>query len=173
MKVFYIYIDKFKKNFSKEALIDCTDIKLKTEKRFYEYTAGRFLVTNIAKRIYNCNDTKIILTPDGKPFFKNWDICFSLSHSKNIVIACFDKDPCGIDIEYMKRRNLKELSSYYKKDFNTTEDFYKFWTLNEAIFKIGSNYKDSFSLILDNQYFVNIVSLNRIKKPIISEEFII
>lgn len=124
------------KTHAKDFLFPYADTEIKAEKRFYEYTIGRYLVKHVAQKYYNIDKTEIIKNENGKPIFKNSDLHFSISHSKNIVIACFDKYPCGIDIEYMKDRNIQKLSEYFDKNFETLEDFYKFWTTKEAKYKL-------------------------------------
>lgn len=158
MQVFYIEIDKFLKTHQKDFLIPYADIEIKTQKRFREYAIGRYLVTRIAKEFYKIKDTQIIKNETGKPVFKNANLHFSISHSKNIVIACFDKSPCGIDIEYIKERDLKELSKYFDKNFETTEDFYKFWTTKEATFKSNNAHYFTHSYFDIKNYCLSISS---------------
>ena len=52
MKVFYIDISKFKKKYSKDFLLQYADREFKTEKRFYEYAIGRYLVKLVAQKYY-------------------------------------------------------------------------------------------------------------------------
>ena len=162
MKIFYINIEEFKKKYDKNFLALYADIELKTEKRFYEYTIGRYLIKNIAKQYYEINDTEIIINENGKPSFANSNLHFSLSHSKNIVIACFDEYPCGIDIEYVKEKDLTKLSKYFKKDFETLEDFYKYWTQREAQYKLDKPAKSVYSANFKNNYYLTIVSNSNI-----------
>ena len=162
MKIFYIDIEKAKKIIGKKKLCQYADIELKTEKRFYEYTLGRYLIKNVAKKNYNIDD-EIIINKNGKPEFKNGEIYFSLSHSKNFIVACFDKNPCGIDIEFMKKRNLKELSEYYRQNFETIEDFYNVWTMNEAEYKLGQKAK-FYKIFKIENYCLAAVSSKRLNK---------
>ena len=161
MKVFYINIDEFKTLYPKDFLTPFADIGIKTEKRFFEYTLGRYLVTKIAKEKFNFENPEIITDNKGKPFFKNSELHFSISHSKNMVGVVMDKAPCGIDIEFEKPRNLKKLSKYFNQKFETLEDFYKFWTFKEAVYKINDKIYDKyFSKFGD--YYITIVSNHKI-----------
>lgn len=160
MKIYYIEIDKFKEKYDKLFLKQFCDKEFKNEKRFFEYSIGRFLVKSVAKEIYGIKDTTIVLK-NSKPIFQNADLFFNISHSNNIVIACFDKFPCGIDIEFAKNKDLERLSKYFNQDFKTQEDFYKFWTLKEASYKLGTTIKDSYHTKLDN-YYICITSNNKI-----------
>lgn len=163
MRIFYIEIDKFKQHHSKEFLKSFIGDKvLKTEKRFYEYSIGRYIVKRIAKRFYNIKNPQIVTNELGKPMLKNEDLYFSISHSKNIVIACFDKSPCGIDVEYMKNFDLEKLSKYFNQEFEDLEGFYKFWTKQESEFKLGEKVSDIYTCILNSEYFVSVVSSSKI-----------
>ena len=158
MNVFYIEIDKFKNTHSKDFLTSYADKELKTDKRFYEYTLGRYLIKKVAKEYYDIADTSIIINKSGKPLFKHSSICFSLTHTKNIVMVCFDKYNCGIDLEYGKNRNLKYLSKYFGERFNTSEDFYKFWTLKEASLKLADTIVYQHFQQFYKDYYLTVVS---------------
>ncbi|MBQ7450570.1 hypothetical protein IJS77_04065 [bacterium] len=172
MKIFYIDIEETKKKISKTELNKYADIELKSEKRFFEYTLGRFLVKNVAKNIYNIDD-EIILNQSGKPQFKNNGIYFSISHTKGLVAVCFDETPCGIDIEFMKERNLKEVSKYYGIKFDNIEKFYKFWTKQEAVYKLNDDVKDFYSEKFLDKYYLTVVSGKKFSHKIITKKLII
>ena len=158
MEAFYIDINEFKKSHNKDFLNQYADIKLNTQKRFFEYTIGRYLIKTVAKQKYKIEDTEIILNEKSKPIFKNAELFFNISHSKDIIIACFDKNPCGIDIEYNKRRDLKKLSKHFNKIFNNEEEFYKFWTYKEASYKLQENPIGSYFSKFKDDYYLTIVS---------------
>lgn len=160
MKIFYINIDKFKKLHNKDFLIPYADREFENDKRFYEYTIGRYLVKNVAKQYFNVADTEIITTP--KPVFKNSNLNFSISHSKYFVIACFSQYPCGIDIEFIKQRNLVKLSKYFRQNFKDLDDFYKYWTYKEAAYKLSSPIKDFRFYKFDVNYYVTVTSIQKI-----------
>ncbi|MCR5261981.1 MAG: hypothetical protein K6C94_09115 [Candidatus Gastranaerophilales bacterium] len=163
MNVFYIKQDEFKKFYDKDFAKQYADKEFKTEKRFYEYTIGRYLVKKAAKEFYNLSDTEIILQNNGKPVLKNSNLCFNISHSKNIVSVCFDENPCGLDIEYIKERDLNRFSDYYKQNFETLDGFYKFWTFKEAAYKLDADVKDTYSCKFEMQYFLTVASVNKIE----------
>ena len=87
MDIYYSYISKLKRQYDKNFFIKYADIELKTEKRFYEYTIGRYIVKNTAEKFYNTADTSICINDNGKPEFSNADLNFSISHSKDIVMV--------------------------------------------------------------------------------------
>ena len=171
MEIYYIDIEEIKKLYDKNFLAQYCDKNIKFDKRFYEYSIGRYLVKKVAKTYYNVVDTEIITIANGKPVFKNSKVHFSITHSKNIVMACFDQNPCGIDIEYIKNRNLEKLSKHYMCEFNDTEEFYRFWTQKEALYKADSHAENIyFSKILNDFYMTvvyngekkNVIKINKI-----------
>ena len=158
MNIYYIDIKKFKQNHDRKFISRYADKEFKNEKRFYEYAIGRYLVKSVAKKFYKVEDCEIIINDNSKPIFKNSDLNFSLSHSKDYAVACFDINQCGIDIEFIKDRNFKKISQYYGENIETSEEFYQYWTLKEASYKLGQKVKDSFSTIFKNNYYLTIVS---------------
>lgn len=165
MKVFYIDTDEFKDKYDKEFLKQYADVELKTDKRFYEYTIGRFLVKTVAEQIYCVKDSEIIKDNSGKPVFKNGEICFNLSHSDKYVVACFDAKPCGLDIERIKERDLDKLSKYYDRAFGGLDDFYKFWTEKESTYKLGTDVKAKYTTKFMTDYYMTITSSENIPLP--------
>ena len=172
MEVFYIDIEEFKKKHGKEFLLPYADKEFKIEKRFYEYSIGRYLIKTVGEKLYNIKNTEILINEKGKPFFKNNEIFFSLTHSKNIVMACFDKNMCGIDLEYIKERNIEKLSKYYNTEFNNLEDFYKYWTLKEAEYKLDKKAKTIYSSFFNKKYYLTVVSDSIFEKNIVVKNFI-
>lgn len=166
MEVYYINIEEFKKSHSKSFLTQYCDKNIKIEKRFYEYSIGRYLVKEIAKKYYNLSDTEIITIENGKPIFKNSKLHFSISHSKNFVTVCFAKFPCAIDIEYIKNRNLDKLSKHFGCEFIDLEDFYKFWTRKEALYKLNTSAENIYCTKFENEYFLTIAYKGKLDRNI-------
>lgn len=87
--------------------------------------------------------------PEGRPIFKNSDLYFSSSHSKDIVVTAVDNKNIGIDIEKVREINLDlvkkvctQREEEYVKAANTILDqtirFLEIWTAKEAYFKFCS-----------------------------------
>lgn len=97
-------------------------------------------------------DVVISRTEYGKPYIKNLNIEFNISHSYNMVACAIDKRPVGIDIEKIRPLNLA-ISKYFCnaddmlyifdhipriEDFYYTENieilkrFFEVWTKKEA-----------------------------------------
>lgn len=110
------------------------DSVYKSEKRNIEYQIGRFLTKYVAKNVFNLLDTDIDVL-DKKPMFAHSNLRFSISHSDEYVVVAFSQKEIGLDVEKFKERNLEKFSKYFKKEFKTQEEFYKYWTIYEAKYK--------------------------------------
>ena len=52
---------------------------------------------------WSCKLPEIALTAGGKPFFPSRpDLCFSLSHTKTVVLAAVSSFPIGADVEFRR-----------------------------------------------------------------------
>src|SRR5574344_1223056 len=105
----------------------------KNEKRNQEYILGRFLAKFGAKILYKAKDLEIV--EDKKPKFKDIDIVFSISHSKDFIAVAFDKKNIGVDIEIMRNRDFKSIAEHLKIPFTIKKSFYQYWTTYEAQYK--------------------------------------
>lgn len=85
-------------------------------------------------------------TENGKPFCRNGDIHFSISHSKDMVICALNNAPIGVDIEFIRPidfRITKFACSLQEEEFlaeatdenEKQERFFKLWTAKEAFIK--------------------------------------
>ena len=120
----------------------------------------------------------------GKPFAKDLDIEFNVSHSEDLVVCAINNTAVGIDIEKIRPINLlvakrfctqKELEYLFGytpclEDFKFTEDknlltrFYELWTAKEAFGKfLGSGLaniscpaKENVKTITENDYIISI-----------------
>lgn len=113
------------------------------------YIAGRYALRLILSRYISIMPNRInfIYNQYGKPFLKNREIEFNLSHSKNQALLVISNALCGIDIEFKNMDlNLLELASEilctkeYKQFASLTpmqqkEIFYHIWTCKEAFVK--------------------------------------
>lgn len=166
MNIYYINIEEFKQTHDKNFLSEYADKRIENEKRFFEYSIGRYLIKNVAKKIYKINDCEITINKNGKPQFKNYDLNFSLSHSKDYAVVCFDENECGIDIEFSKERNFEKISQHYNKNFLNADEFYRFWTLKEATYKQHTSVKDYYTTVFKNNYYLTVTSEKVFEKPV-------
>lgn len=131
----------------------------------YEHLMGLYLVKFVGKNFFNLKDTTIVLK-NRKPYFLDSKIFFSITHSNDIILAAFETSNIGVDVEYMKERDYKALLERYGENINnpTKEQFYKFWTKEEAKFKLGSDFKSICTTTLEDNYMLTCVC----DKPIAS-----
>lgn len=99
---------------------------------------AEYLLCELLKE-YNLdyNNITILENEYGKPYIKDSDIFYSISHSKDYVIVCVDSKPIGIDIQFIKNNTPN------KKVLNEEEYRYNYieiFSLKESYIKcIGSN----------------------------------
>ena len=161
MDIYYIKISELLNKYPKDEIFSYSDTdKILSEKRYIQHCAGRFLVKNICKRIYNINNPQIV-TLNKKPRLANGEINFSLAHSADYVVCVFDKNICGIDLEYMRPVNIEGMSKRYNKNFGSIEDFYKFWTNYEASIKLGSGGEFEYNSIFQKEYYLTLLSASK------------
>ncbi len=129
--------------------------KLQTSK--YCTVAGEMLVKNAISQELNIVPDSIEIYADekGKPYAKNINLHFSISHSDNMVVCVTDSENIGVDIEKIRPIDLaitkkvctkNELLHIFNReplpeDFDYCEDtemlkkFFEIWTVKEAYFK--------------------------------------
>lgn len=145
MNIFFIDTNKYL--IDREILNSFADRKFLSEEREQQHCYGRFLVKTAAKEFFGIVNPEIEIV-NKKPRFIKSDLQFSISHSENIVVAAFDENPIGADIEFMKERNFKELFARYnyKGDNISRELFYQFWTEYEAVIKLQGTPKTKITI---------------------------
>lgn len=156
MKIFYI--DTAKYLIDNDFLRTFGDRKFLSEEKEKQHCFGRFLVKTVAKNFFQLENSDIE-TVNKKPRFKNNKLHFSISHSENIVLAAFDENPIGADIEFMKERNFKELFARYnyKGENISKELFYKFWTEYEAGIKLQGSPKNKITTKFQENFMLSVV----------------
>lgn len=77
----------------------------------------------------------------GKPYLKNSNVYFSMSHTEGAIVAAFcDGEEIGADVERKKRRVNERmyprvLSDEEQKSVKSSEDFLRLWVQKEAFLK--------------------------------------
>ena len=105
------------------------------------HEAGRLLLSGL------CGGAHPVIchTPQGKPYFPNHDLHFSVSHTDRHVFCCVSSRNCGIDAEECDRQidlrlAQKILSAEELKYFSQATDprdcLLRFWVLKEAYAKL-------------------------------------
>ncbi len=160
MEIYYLKKEEFLNSVNIESLEKFTDNReYKCRDKYLEHLCGLFLVKFIAKNVYGIENTDIV-SENHKPVFKNHKLNFSISHSKNIVMAAFNNKNIGLDVEYMYPRDYKRILERYNRNIKnpTRHDFYRFWTLHEAEIKLGAEPKSIYSSFLNKDYVYTCVS---------------
>jgi 4'-phosphopantetheinyl transferase len=101
------------------------------------------------------NDITILENENGKPYIKDSNIYYSISHSNEYVIVAIDEKPIGIDIQFIKDNK--------PNNFVLNEEEFKYnyidiFSLKESYIKcIGSNinHMKDITFNLDNQITSN------------------
>ena len=160
MKIFYLKKSEFL------PAVDVKTLEFLDDGRNYqsldkklEHLCGLFLIKFIAKNIYNIENLEIEIR-NHKPFFKDSNIFFSISHSEDIVLVAIDDCEIGADVEYIQDRNYLPIMKRYGCECEnpSLKDFYRFWTKHEAKIKLGKDYISSFSTILEDKYMFTCLS---------------
>ena len=156
MQVFYVDTNEY--NVDEKVLEKYKTRKITSKEKELQHLIGRFLLEKVAKEILKIENPEIEIV-NKKPRFKNSDIKFSISHSKNIVLIAFDKNPVGADVEEMKERNYKEIFERYnyKGQDISKETFYKFWTEYEAGIKLQGTPKTKISTEIEKNFMLTVV----------------
>ena len=88
------------------------------------------------------NDVKIEVYKEGKPYFANFDVEFSVSNTGPMWMCLFDRKPCGIDIQEVKSCKHESIAGrhFSKAEFEYVkfwgeEGFFDIWTAKEAFGK--------------------------------------
>ena len=88
------------------------------------------------------NDVKIEVYKEGKPYFENLDVEFSVSNTGPMWMCLFDRKPCGIDIQEVKSCKHESIAErhFSKEEFEYVklwgeEGFFDIWTAKEAFGK--------------------------------------
>lgn len=136
VKIYYLNSETFKT----DGLLSFSEGReFKSEKRLRQFCLGRFLIKHVLCSDYGVEAPEIGIKNE-KPYLVNGDVYFSLSHSKNIVMAAFAPFEVGLDIEYMKGRDFDAIYRYLerKSERPDPDNFYRFWTKYEAEIKLQS-----------------------------------
>ena len=156
MQIFYINTDEYKVD--KKVLDKFKTRRFLSKTKEHQHLMGRYLLEKIAKEVFKIEKTEIEIV-NKKPKFKHSDLQFSISHSKNIVLIAFDKNPIGADVEEMKERNFKEIlerHNKYKGKYISKKTFYRFWTEYEAEIKLQAKPKTKISTVIEDNFMLTV-----------------
>lgn len=135
--------------------------KLRFEKDRLLSLGGKVL---LSKALYQLGISKTDKLPPigynnyGKPYIKDFDIWFNISHTSSFVVcAISDQGDIGVDIENIRAIDIEEYrqilttSEYQKLKTGSFEDFFHLWTTKEAVMKAEGKgfFMDPLSISVD------------------------
>ena len=109
-------------------------------------------------------DYDVFYDEKGKPFLKNSNLHFSLSHSGEMAMCVISDQNVGCDIEKIKPIDLKIAKRFFTDDEyneiinsdNPECAFYRLWTLKESFLKVTGEGLllplNSFKTVSDDKY---------------------
>lgn len=176
LKILYSYIDKDKHSFFVTKKL--VEMPLDFQQRILKYRKwenvqasiiGRLLLDNLIKTFDSrLGIEQLVYNSNQKPYFKNNQIFFNISHTEDIVVCvATDINEIGIDIEKLQNININNFKNFltgreWKTLMSSQNAMYSFislWTQKEAVIKATgcglSLHLDSFEIIDDNKTFVN------------------
>lgn len=104
------------------------------------------VLLNKGLKYFNINDYELVYNENNKPYIKDSNIYFNISHSGNYVVVIISDIEIGIDIQKIQDLKLNIAERFFhkneykkiidEKDINKqTELFYIYWTMKEAYTK--------------------------------------
>ena len=89
---------------------------------------------------FNIKEFEYTFNEYGKPYLKDINVFFNISHSKDYVVCIISDEEVGIDIEYKKDIDYSKLIKRFKieeqNSIHNIDDFYSIWTKKEAYIKM-------------------------------------
>lgn len=82
---------------------------------------------------------EIAFEPSGKPYFPSCELCFSLSHSRDLAAVLLSTAPCAVDLEWMRPEAEARLSARVLSPAEQAAGvpFFEAWTQKECIGKLS------------------------------------
>ena len=130
---------------------DVSMLRKRVEKHFFDKTGlkrkdsvcAKAVLCNLLKEQYGMSDFLVSYKESGKPYIRNSEVHFNLSHSDDIVLCAVGDERVGCDAEHIKEYNEKIARRFFTekeqmrldKSRNKASDFTKLWTLKESILK--------------------------------------
>ncbi len=99
------------------------------------------------------DDTKILKTNKGAPYFQDGKCFVSYSDKDDYKFLALGFTPVGIDAERLSPRDIKGISlKYFNREFDSLTAFYTAWTEQEAFAKLEGEGIIPFKLRKGNIY---------------------
>ena len=183
LRIYYLKLDdRFQSSFSEVMSKKYTDIPSKKISNFAWYTLENILLSDFNLKI---TDSSIYFSEYGKPYLKDNNLYFNISHCSPYILIGISDSEVGVDIEeeikiekadlIIKRFDNNIIKEYNEKE-NKVKYFTKTWVKAEAYGKmkgiglrfdieIPKDLKFNFEEFIDNEsgikYYICVVNKNK------------
>ncbi|RQO39458.1 4-phosphopantetheinyl transferase [Chryseobacterium sp. KBW03] len=105
---------------------------------------GKVLLQYGLRTYYNIPEAETGILPNKKPYLKDENLHFNISHSKDLVACAIAEYPLGIDVEFNNPKTSYldftfQMTAHEFQEMDTSEDktasFFTYWTRKEAVIK--------------------------------------
>lgn len=104
-------------------------------------SSSEFLKSTLNK-VYKISNYEIVYNKYHKPYLKDSNLYFNISHDKDTIVLAISDKEIGVDIEYLtykeeviKHRFNKKEQLIIKNSLNKEYDFTRIWVMKEAYLK--------------------------------------
>ena len=99
-----------------------------------ENTTSKDLLKDVLKNELNITNYELTFNKYNKPYLKNRNIYFNISHDKNTTVLVTSDKEIGVDIEYYtyKEFEQQEIINSNNKEY----EFTRIWVMKEAFVKM-------------------------------------
>ncbi|UOE58255.1 4'-phosphopantetheinyl transferase superfamily protein [Priestia filamentosa] len=113
----------------------------------YEPLLSDLIIKTLINEIYKIksNDIQFTYNKYGKPFLRDIEISYNISHSYDWLVCVIDKSSVGIDIEKIRPLNLNIAKRFFSNEefceiisrdkVMQLDYFFELWTLKESFLK--------------------------------------
>ena len=120
----------------------CEHLRAKTNPAVHAASVAAWSLLAGGLRILGLEELpEVHFEPNGKPYFVNSPLHFSLSHSGRFAAALISEEPCGVDIEQVRPEVAERLRGRCLSDGERARgcDFFEIWTEKECIAKLDGS----------------------------------
>ena len=184
-KIYYSFIDLDNEHFDFDGFcqnrIDYLNSFTDKKRKNQSYYVWKLLL--FALKDLGFSNDLMFYSESGKWFLKDLPICFSLSHTENLVAVVVSDFKVGVDVEKVSEKSLKLQKRYIKDDcsiahLNTTNIIHfltKKWTEEECKFKANNSIDKVYSTLIKDKNGIEFMlscTSNEIPKQILLEKII-
>ena len=120
----------------------CEHLRAKTNPAVHAASVAAWSLLAGGLRILGLEELpEVHFEPNGKPYFVNSSLYFSLSHSGRFAAALISEEPCGVDVEQVRPEVAERLRERCLSDGERARgcDFFEIWTEKECIAKLDGS----------------------------------